>query len=60
MTTSTFSGDARGYVKNIDTKVVLLDGDEIAELMLDHDVGVTPVSTYVIKRLDSDYFEEEA
>ena len=58
MTTSTFSSDARAYVTNIDTKVVLLDGDEIAELMIDHGVGVTPVATFIVKRIDSDYFEE--
>lgn len=58
ITTSTFSNDARAYVTNIDTKVVLLDGDEIAALMIDHGVGVTPVATFVVKRIDSDYFEE--
>ena len=58
MTTSTFSFDARDYVQNIDAKVVLLDGVQIANLMIDAGVGVTPVATYVVKRLDSDYFEE--
>lgn len=58
MTTSTFSVDARAYVNHIDTKVVLLDGDEIASLMIDHDVGVTPVARFVVKRIDSDYFED--
>ena len=45
-------------VSHIDVKVVLLDGIQIASLMIDHGVGVTPVATYVVKRLDSDYFEE--
>ena len=58
MTTSGFSPDARDYVSNIDVKVVLLDGVQIANLMIDAGVGVTPVATYVVKRLDSDYFEE--
>ena len=58
MTTSAFSPEARGYVSNIDVKVVLLDGTQIANLMIDAGVGVTPVATYVVKRLDSDYFEE--
>lgn len=58
MTTSSFSGDARDYVSHIDVKVVLLDGIQIANLMIDHGVGVTPVATYVVKRLDSDYFDE--
>jgi restriction system protein len=58
MTTSAFSPDARDYVSSIDVKVVLLDGVQIANLMIDAGVGVTPVATYVVKRLDSDYFEE--
>ncbi len=39
-------------------EVVLLDGDEIAELMIDHGVGITPVSTFIVKQIDSDCFEE--
>ena len=58
MTTSGFSADALDYVSRIDVKVVLLDGPQIANLMIDHNVGVSPVSTFVIKRVDSDYFEE--
>lgn len=58
MTTSTFSLEARDYVSNIDVKVALLDGMQIANLMIDAGVGVTPFATYVVKRLDSDYFEE--
>jgi restriction system protein len=58
MTTSGFSSDAVDYVSRIDVKVVLLDGSQIANLMIDHDVGVSPVTTFVIKKIDSDYFEE--
>lgn len=58
MTTSSFSPEARDYVSSIDVKVVLLDGVRIANLMIDSGVGVTPVTTYVVKRLDSDYFDE--
>lgn len=58
MTTSGFSSDALDYVSRIDAKVVLLDGSQIANLMIDHDVGVSPVSTFIIKKVDSDYFEE--
>ena len=58
MTTSAFSPEARDYVSSIDVKVVLLDGMQIANLMIDSGVGVTPLATYVVKRLDSDYFEE--
>lgn len=58
MTTSGFSADALDYVSKIETKVVLLDGLQIANLMIDHDVGVSQVSSFVVKRVDSDYFEE--
>ena len=58
MTTSGFSSDALDYVSRIDAKVVLLDGSQIANLMLDHNVGVSPVTTFIIKKIDSDYFEE--
>lgn len=58
MTTSGFSADAIDYVSRIDVKVVLLDGSQIASLMIDHDVGVSPFTTFVIKKIDSDYFEE--
>jgi restriction system protein len=56
ITTATFSNQARDYVAMIDTKVVLIDGKRLAELMIDHDVGVSPVASYSIKRIDSDYF----
>lgn len=59
ITTSSFSGDARDYVKNIEPKVVLIDGRQLAELMIDFNVGVDPVIAYEVKKITSDYFEEE-
>ncbi len=59
ITTSDFTKEAREYVQNIDAKIVLIDGRQLAELMIDHDVGVTVVQTYRLKRVDSDYFESE-
>ena len=58
ITTSGFSRDAREYVNNIDSKIVLIDGRQLAEYMIDHNVGVSTVKTYEIKRVDSDYFIE--
>jgi len=43
-------------VKSIDTKIVLIDGKRLADLMIDYNVGVTIISTYQLKRVDSDYF----
>lgn len=57
ITTSSFSSEAENYVSSIDAKIVLIDGERLAELMIDYDVGVTPMTTYQLKRVDSDYFE---
>jgi restriction system protein len=59
ITTGTFSPDARDYVSRIDPRVVLIDGRELANYMLDLDLGVTPKATYQVKRIDSDYFTDE-
>jgi restriction system protein len=58
ITTSTFTKDAIDYVSKIDMKVVLIDGETLAGLMLEHNIGVTTVKRYELKRLDSDYYEE--
>lgn len=59
LTTGTFSPEARQYVAHIDPKVVLIDGEQLADLMIDFSVGVTTVATYEVKKIDSDYFAEE-
>ena len=59
ITTGTFSSDAIEYVAKIEPKVVLIDGSQLANLMIDFNVGVTPVASYETKRIDSDYFGEE-
>ncbi len=59
ITTSTFSQDALDYVARIDSKMVLIDGDRLTQLMIDYNVGVASVASYELKRIDSDYFTEE-
>jgi restriction system protein len=59
ITTSGFSPEALDYVRDIDSKVVLIDGGQLADLMIEHDVGVAATGTYYVKRTDSDYFDEE-
>lgn len=59
ITTSNFSSDAIEYVANIDLKIVLIDGEQLAQLMIDNDIGVSNIASYEIKRIDSDYFSEE-
>jgi len=58
ITTSKFSQDARDYVKNIEKKIVLIDGEELAQFMIDHDIGVYETANYVVKKMNTDYFEE--
>ncbi len=58
ISTSSFTKEARSYVSNIDTRIILIDGERLAQLMVDHDVGVSTAGTYEIKKIDSDYFDE--
>ena len=59
ITTSGFTKDALDYVKTIPQKVILIDGETLAQLMIENDVGVSKITSYDIKKIDSDYFEEE-
>jgi restriction system protein len=59
LTTSTFSKDAEDYVTTIDPKVVLIDGNRLAQLMIDCGVGVSVADTLMIKRVNTDYFVED-
>lgn len=59
ITTSKFSGDARDYVGLIEKKIVLIDGQELARLMVHYNLGVSIKETYEVKQIDSDYFSEE-
>jgi restriction system protein len=59
ITTSDFTKEAREFAYAIDNKLILIDGEELAEYMIDFNVGVSTVNSYEIKRIDSDYFIEE-
>ncbi|RPI59344.1 MAG: restriction endonuclease, partial [Planctomycetaceae bacterium] len=58
ITTGTFSKDAIEYAENIDTRIALVDGQMLAVLMFEHGLGVSPVASYEVKKIDSDYFAE--
>jgi len=60
ITTSAFTKEAEDYVAKIDSKIVLIDGEQLAQFMIDHNIGVTSVASYETKRIDSDYFAEGA
>lgn len=59
ITTSSFTKGAEEYVKTIDSKIILIDGNQLAQYMIEHNVGVSIEKTYKIKRVDSDYFAED-
>ncbi len=59
ITTSNFSREAEEYANIITSKIILINGEQLATLMVDHNVGVSPISAFEIKRIDSDYFEGE-
>ena len=58
LTTSSFSKHAQEYIATIDSRIVLIDGPTLAQLMVDHNVGVTAIASYEIKKINSDYFTE--
>ncbi|MBT9317999.1 restriction endonuclease, partial [Leptothoe spongobia] len=59
ITTSGFTSEAKDYVSRIDSKIILIDGRQLAAFMIEHNVGVSPVESYVVKRIDMDYFVDD-
>ena len=59
ITTSWFTQDAKDYALSSQYKVVLIGGERLADLMIEHDLGVSVAATYQLKRIDSDFFSEE-
>ena len=59
ITTSNFTKEAIQYALQMDTKIVLIDGEKLSQYMIDYNLGVSVQNIYEIKKIDSDYFEEE-
>lgn len=59
ITTSYFSKDAMDYVANIDSKIILIDGKQLATYMIESNTGVATQDTYYLKKIDLDYFQED-
>jgi len=59
LTTSTFTKDAHEYANGLDIKVIHIDGPQLSQFMFDYEVGISTESTYVVKRIDNDFFEDE-
>jgi restriction system protein len=58
ITTSRFSADARDYAERVNARFVLIDGPELAALMIEHDCGVIVEKSFVLKQVDGNFFEE--
>lgn len=58
ITTSDFPKSVYEFVGQVEYKIILIDGERLANLMIDHNVGLSIVNTYQVKTIDSDYFEE--
>lgn len=58
ITTSDFGDTALAYAKNVHQKIILIDGERLAALMIEHNIGVSRTHSYEVKHIDSDYFEE--
>jgi len=59
ITTSTFPKSAYEFISSIEPRIILIDGKELAEMMIDYNVGVSIKTNYEIKKIDNDYFEDE-
>jgi len=59
ITTSNFTKEAMQYTPKNETKIVLIDGEQLAQLMIDYNLGCTPQQVYELKKIDTDYFDEE-
>lgn len=60
LTTSRFTPDAKEFVESIETKIVLVDGQQLVELMFDHNLGCSRQNLFEVKTVDEDYFENES
>lgn len=59
ITTSKFTSDAKEYIPKTESKIVLIDGEQLANLAIDYNLGVSIQINYEIKKVDNDFFENE-
>jgi restriction system protein len=59
VTTSEFSAQAKEFVKHLPQRIVLIDGKRLAELMIEHKVGIRVERSIEVKRIDEDFFLDE-
>ncbi|OPZ72925.1 MAG: Mrr restriction system protein [bacterium ADurb.Bin478] len=58
ITTSRFCDTAKDFASNLENKIILVDGEQLAQYMIDFGVGVSTEAVYEIKRIDTDYFSD--
>ncbi len=59
ITTSSFTKEAELYTPKNETKIVLIDGEKLSQYMIDYNLGVSIQNNYEIKKIDTDYFEDQ-
>jgi len=59
ITTSGFKKSASEYAKDVHQKVILVDGERLADLMIEHNIAISTSQSYHLKKIDSDYFAQE-
>jgi len=59
ITTSRFTDEANGYAEHLEKSIALIAGEKLAELLIEHGVGVITEETFTLKRVDGDYFSQQ-
>lgn len=59
ITTSSFTNEAKEYANNINSNIILVDGKQLAKLMIEYNVGVQIKDIFQIKKIDEDFFCDE-
>lgn len=58
ITTSSFPKSVYEFVQQIEYKIILIDGERLADLMIENNIGLSTINTYEVKTIDLDYFED--
>lgn len=59
VSTSSFSKHAYDYAENVPQRIILIDGEKLTSLMLEHNVGVRLHQSIELKRIDEDFFTDQ-
>ena len=59
ITASNFTKEAKDYIPKNESKIILIDGEQLVQLMIDYSIGCTILHTYELQKIDNSYFDEE-